>query len=398
MIFLNSHHFNDIENLLANHTEIAFVNSLPHKSQIQLLHSIKTKSNYTRLLFSNLWSDTEIIADLCAWLGQLRSLTHLAFSKSASFSLANFGQLGAAIQTMTTLSYLELIDLDTDAEKITCLAKSISKSQLKTLKLSNCNITSSSVRWFLACENLTGLHITDTKIRDWTPCFAAENKTLQKLNLSGNIFLYECETVFWRWLKKSKLTHLYLNRIPLLNSKFAAGFFSAILGHPTLELLQLRDCSLQNIPSNYLRQMIKRNTTLHTLDLQKNKIGYEHWLQIIASLQSNYTLQKLELDPIYNYHESSSKLNQKQVLPRGPFVENESLTGYLTRLLCVNTDLQLAKSFWCVKKHRFHPSSTNQRIIYMFHFMTKAHLPVELIYYILSFWFGVQTPHCEYDE
>jgi len=392
MIFLNSQHYDNIEDLLATHTEIAFVNTLPHKSQLRLLRNIQSKSDYTRLLFSNLWSNTQIITDLCAWLSTLPVLTHLSFSKTAYFSLDNFKQLGAAIQNIATLHYVEFSDVNVETLKITSLADCIGKSHLKGLKFNNCRISAEGVRSLLACTNLQNLHLTNTKLRNWETCFLNTNTTLQRLDLSGNEFLPKCGAAFWKWLKKSKITHLYMNRVPLLDPIFAAGFFSAILAHPYLQFLQLRECNLQHIPRNYIRQLLKYNTALTTLDLEKNKISYEIWLQVIASLQSNYTLKCLILDAIDTIKVYLNTATQLQILPRGNFAENECMPGYMIRLLCANDKLNLANSFWSVQNNKYHPTSTHARIIYLFHFMTKKGIPVELIYHILGFWYGVQTP------
>lgn len=98
-------------------------------------------------------------------------------------------------------------------------------------------------------------------------------------------------------------TLLHIHRVDAFGEKEATTLAGALVDHPTLETLSLRECAIGNAGAVALARVLESSTKLTKLDLGCCSIGAKGTVALAEALKTNRTLETLIL--------SSSRIKDK---------------------------------------------------------------------------------------
>jgi hypothetical protein len=366
---------------------LGVVCELTFLEQDLLLRKLSCHDNYTHLLFNTALTCVAVIEVAAVWLKSLPRLSHLSIINTKTIPIHIIENFCYTISQSLSIQHLDLSGLCLGPEGAYYVAQALQNSAIHSLRVANNNIQASGCMHLLKCD-LRHLCLDDNNIhpKSWRRCFEKATVQLKKVELPGHTFDETSIVALGHWLNRMQLTHLNLNRTNV-NGELLKILCAAIKHHPTLLSLKLCECDLDDYDMMAIYKLIQQNTVLRTLLLERNPILLRGQLALICGLQKNFTLKTLGLDPIPDYAGGflAPVLKMRKELEPG-----ETPTGHIIRLLSHNRELNLANSFWTPKNHFFHPRETQLRVLFVLWLLKKKNIPYDIVYHILSFWYGVQ--------
>lgn len=394
MLFLTAAHVPELHEYLPNN-QVGIVSPLNRSLQIMLFEALCDFTNFTHLLFDEALPYCSNLADIGMWLGSLPNLRHLSLTDTPGLVIGGIQGFFDGLKFSSSLVHLKVSGLQLGPEGAFYVAQLIKTvASISTLDISNNNIQSSGLTYILKC-NLRILVTSDNNIHPgrWSKNLECATTSLEKFISRGNPFTDKNSVLFSDWVSLLHLRSLDLSHVDLSGIQLKV-LCAAVLPHPTLNVLKLMNCGLQSKDMECIARMLRVNTQLTRLLITQNPIELDGNLFLIWALQKNFTIFEILVDPIDNYALDNSPISDDS---RQQPIKGETVSAHLVRLLCINQDLNLQKSFWSPRTHCCYPDSTQQRVFLILLCFVKTkmvYFPIELQLLILSFWKGVEIPDC----
>ena len=369
--------------------KLGVVCELSFADQDLLFRKLCCHDNYTHLLFNASLTCVPVLEVAALWFKTLPHLTHLSIINAPSIPVQTLEFFCNTISQSLSLQYLDVSGLSLGPEGAFYVGRAAQNSFIHSLRVANNNLQTSGCAYLLKC-NLRHLSLDDNNIhpKNWHRCFQKAAVDMKKLELPGHMFLADSIISMGHWLNTTRLTHLNVDRTNIKGDTLKL-LCAAVKHHLTLTSLQLCECDLDDHDMVPIYKLLQRNTVLKRLYLESNPIQLRGQLALICGLQKNFTLKILSIDPIPDY---ACGILVPIVNMRKELEPNETPSGHIIRLLNHNRELNLANSFWIPKNHFFYPRETQRRVVYALWMLKQKNIPLDLAYYILGFWHGIEQP------
>ena len=388
MIFLTHHDLADIEHYIPA-CKLAIVSSLTHVEQMFLLQQLGQYKSFTHLVFSEALENCTFLNAFGEWLGSLPDLRYLSLVETAGLAMDQIEHFFKGLAKSKTLEFLDVSGLELGPEGALYLSHAVNQLQIKKLHARDNNFQARGITLLLRCSSLLSLNISNNNVHPgrWIKIFPTASTNLQKLIMHGNRYTENGFHAFVRYIFKTGLLHLDISHTALSVEQII--YFCSQMAHfPSLRILKMHNCNLHDNCMTAFAGMLRKNYRLEDVNITQNPFKIDGTLKMIWALQKNYTLLKLHMDSIDGYMLRNDDDDNNNALRLNP-LRNETINAHLLRLLCTNQDLMLARRCWHPKRHHCYPPQSQGRIlVFLQCFMKMSPLPLDLQYYILSFWMG----------
>lgn len=365
---------------------VAVLCALTEWEQVLLLSRMFMMDHFERLCFHRSLAGFRLMSTFTSWILDMDNLTRLEVTDSPGFGIEVIGRVLRAV-SKSRVKYLNVngMALGSEGARLLCKAVIESRGRIHTLRAER-NMMQTGVRQILELP-LKRVDVGDNDVHRlwWRKYIKGMSSSVRRLSLESSGLGISGMQALGRLLSISHLVEINLggNEIKPASMKHLS---QALVGHAHLAILYLNRCQLQNWNLKVLSAALPFNYSLQQLYMHGNpaidEIGQ---LYLIEAMQKNYTLRYMEIDVLFD-----KKCMHVVVEPSRISIEPmEPVTVHLTRLVCSNQDLDLARRNWEPKLHHCYPVIMQKRAVVVMESL-RTILPYELILHILSFWAGIQ--------
>ena len=365
---------------------VAVLCALTEWEQVLLLSRMFMMDHFERLCFHRSLAGFRLMSTFTSWILDMQHLTRLEVTDSPGFGIEVMGQFLRAV-SKSTVKYLNVNGMCLGSEGARLLCKTVieSRGRIHTLRAER-NMMQTGVRQILELP-LKRVDVGDNDVHRlwWRKYIKGISNSVRRLSLeSSGIGIVGMEAL-GRFVQRSPLVELNLSGNSMKPASIK-NLCQGMIGHAHLAILYLNECQLQNWNLKTISAMLPLNHSLQQLYMHGNPgIDESGQLYLIDAMQKNYTLRYMEIDVLFE----KKCMNRIHEPSRISIEPTEPVTVHLTRLVCSNQDLDLARRNWEPKLHHFYPVCMQKRACLVIDLLRPI-LPYELILHILSFWHGIQ--------